>query len=149
REERRSGNQAVNELLDNRRCWMVERPRRTLSSSFAAVSVALVGWYLSAASLSAQAPGPSITLGEAVQMALKNYPALKERRARAQAAEEGVSVAKTAYLPRLDVLWQENRATTNNVFGMLLPQSTIFSMTGPVLGTRSLSDSVWGSAVGA
>src|SRR5437773_5465415 len=44
------------------------------------------------------------------------------------------------------MLWQENRGTTNNVFGLLFPQSTIFSMTGPVQGTRSLGDSVWGSA---
>src|SRR5258705_2373210 len=43
-------------------------------------------------------------------------------------------------------MWQENRGTTNNVFGLLFPQSTLFSMTGPVLGTRSLGDSVWGSA---
>src|SRR5262245_8011188 len=92
-------------------------------------------------------PTGPLTLNDAIQLAQRNYPAVKERRARAQAAEEGVGVARTAYLPRLDVLWQENRATTNNVFGVLLPQSTIFSMTGPVLGTRSLSDSVWGSAV--
>src|SRR5262245_64032366 len=99
---------------------------------------------------SAQPPptGP-LTLNDAIQMAVRNYPAIKERRARAQAAEERVGVAQTAYLPRLDLLWQENRATTNNVFGVLLPQSTIFSMTGPVLGTRSFGDSVWGSAVGA
>ena len=46
------------------------------------------------------------------------------------------------------MLWQENRATTNNVFGLLLPQSVISSMSGPALGTRSLGDSVWGSAGG-
>src|SRR5437773_6411681 len=44
------------------------------------------------------------------------------------------------------MLWQENRGTTNNVFGLLFPQSTVFSMTGPAQGTRSLGDSVWGSA---
>src|SRR2546428_9984667 len=93
------------------------------------------------------ASGP-LTLNDAIQLALKNYPAIKESRARAQAAEEGVGVARTAYLPRLDMMWQENRGTTNNVFGLLFPQSTLFSMTGPVLGTRSLGDSVWGS-VGA
>jgi len=87
-----------------------------------------------------------LTLNDAVQSALQNYPAIKESRARAQAAEQGIGVARTAYLPRLDMMWQENRATTNNVFGLLFPQSTLFSMTGPVLGTRSLSDSVWGSA---
>src|SRR2546428_1141716 len=95
----------------------------------------------------AQSPvsGP-LTLNDAIQRALKNPPAIKESRARAQAAEEGVGVARTAYLPRLDMMWQENRGTTNNVFGLLFPQSTLFSMTGPVLGTRSLGDSVWGSA---
>ena len=95
----------------------------------------------------AQGPGSiPLTLNDAIQLALKNYPAIKESRARAQAAEEGVGVARTAYLPRLDMMWQENRGTTNNVFGLLFPQSTLFSMSGPVLGTRSLGDSVWGSA---
>jgi outer membrane protein len=90
----------------------------------------------------------ALSLNDAVELALKNYPAIKESRARAQAAAEGVAVARTAYLPRLDLLWQENRATTNNVFGLLLPQSVIPSISGPVLGTRSLGDSVWGSAAG-
>ena len=31
----------------------------------------------------------------------------------------GVSVAKSAYLPRLDSLWQSNRGTANNIFGSL------------------------------
>jgi outer membrane protein TolC len=92
------------------------------------------------------ATGP-ITLNEAVQLALKNYPSIKEMRARANAAEEGVAVARTAYLPRLDMVWQENRATRNNVFGLLLPQSIIPSISGPVL--ESSIDSVWGSAGGA
>jgi outer membrane protein len=99
------------------------------------------------APLSAQPEGGQLTLNDAVQLALRNYPALKERRARAQAAEEGIGLARTAYLPRLDMVWQENRATTNNVFGLLLPQSVIPSISGPVLGTRSY-DSVWGSAAG-
>ena len=111
------------------------------------IGFALVGYALSASDASAQSAnaGP-LTLNDAIQLALKNYPAIKESRARAQAAEAGVGVARTAYLPRLDMLWQENRGTTNNVFGLLFPQSTLFSMTGPVLGTRSLADSVWGSA---
>src|SRR5437870_6511957 len=94
------------------------------------------------------APSGPLSLSGAVQLALKNYPAIQESRARAQAAEEGIGVARTAYLPRLDVMWQENRATTNNIFGLLLPQSVVPSISGPVLGTRSLGDSVWGSAAG-
>lgn len=66
-----------------------------------------------------------MTLNQAVELALKNYPAIKESRARAQAAEEGIGVARASYLPRLDLLWQANRATRNNVFGLLLPQAVV------------------------
>src|SRR5437870_9159564 len=114
------------------------------------IGLVVVGCLLSPGRAAAQPPasGP-LSLSGAVQLALKNYPAIKESRARAQAAEEGVGVARTAYLPRLDIMWQENRATTNNVFGLLLPPSVVPSISGPVLGTRSLGDSVWGSAAGA
>src|SRR6266853_1995642 len=108
------------------------------------IAVALIGCVLSPIELAAQGAGNgAITLNDAIQLALKNYPAIKESRARAQAAEALVGVARTAYLPRLDMMWQENRATTNNVFGLLLPQSTLAPISGPVLGTRSLGDSVW------
>jgi outer membrane protein TolC len=46
------------------------------------------------------------------------------------------------------MLWQENRASVNNVFGTLLPQGIIPSISGPVLGTKSF-DSTFGSAGGA
>src|SRR5262249_14562120 len=42
---------------------------------------------------------------------------------------------------------QANRATRNNVLGLLLPQSTIPSISGPVLGTNNLG-TAWGSAIG-
>ena len=107
------------------------------------IAIVLVGCAFHATDAAAQtADARALTLNDAIQSAIRNYPAIRESRARAQAAEEGVGVARTAYLPRLDVLWQENRGTTNNVFGMLLPQSTIFSITGPVLGTRSLGNSL-------
>src|SRR5207244_4017213 len=122
---------------------------RLVSRHVWSVGIALIACVSSPTSALAQGAGtPPLTLGDAVQLALKNYPAIKESRARAQAAEEGVGVARTAYLPRLDMVWQENRATTNNVFGLLLPQSVVPSISGPVLGTRSLGDSVWGSAAG-
>src|SRR2546427_12358303 len=111
-------------------------------------AVFTVGWCLSPAPALAQPAGSGpLALNDAVQLALKNYPAIKESRARAQAAEEGIGVARTAYFPRLDMLWQENRATQNNVFGLLLPQSIVPQVSGPVLGTRSYNG-VWGSAAG-
>jgi outer membrane protein len=110
---------------------------------------ALVGCVLSPTTGAAQSSGATpLTLNEAMQLALKNFPTIRESRAQAQAAEAGVGVARTAYLPRLDLIWQENRATTNNVFGLLLPQAVVPSMSGPALGTRSLGHSVWGSAAG-
>ena len=45
-------------------------------------------------------------------------------------------------------LAQVNRATRNNVFGLLLPQAVIPSISGPVLGTNNLG-TAWGSAIGA
>jgi outer membrane protein TolC len=58
-----------------------------------------------------------------------------------------IRLARTAYLPRVDGLAQFNRATRNNVFGSLLPQNTIPSMSGPVIGSNN-GGSVWGSATG-
>src|SRR5262245_10215225 len=99
--------------------------------------------------VAAQSPPASsaLSLTEAVQLALKNYPGIRESQARAVAAKEGVYVARTAYLPRVDALWHVNRATSNNVFGLLFPQPVVPPVSGPVLSTHS-SDSVWGSAAG-
>ncbi|MGH9769033.1 MAG: TolC family protein [Blastocatellia bacterium] len=92
---------------------------------------------------------PSLTLNfeQAVELALKNYPAIREALAKRQAAEAGVELARTNYLPRADMLWQQNRATRNNVFGLLLPQSVIPGISGPQLDSVSMS-SAWGSAGG-
>jgi outer membrane protein len=92
---------------------------------------------------------PSLTLNfeQAVELALKNYPAIRAAQAQRQAAEAGVELARTNYLPRADMLWQQNRATRNNVFGMLLPQSVIPPISGPQLDSTSMS-SAWGSAGG-
>ncbi|PYR74535.1 MAG: TolC family protein [Acidobacteria bacterium] len=127
---------------------MRERSRNRAVWSWRWIGLAAVGCMLSPGRAVAQpAPSGPLSLYDAIQLALKNYPAIKESRARAQAADEGIGVARTAFLPRLDMLWQENRATHNNVFGLLLPQPIVPPISGPVLGTRSY-DSVWGSAAG-
>ena len=92
-------------------------------------------------------PPAPLKLDAAVELALSNYPAIKTAQAQADAAKTNIEVARTAYLPRLDFLYQENRATRNNVFGALLPQSIIPSISGPVLGTESW-ESTFGSAGG-
>lgn len=87
------------------------------------------------------------TLEEAVDFALKNYPAVRASLEQVNATKSGVELARTNYFPRTDLLWQGNRASRNNVFGLLLPQSIIPSVSGPVLPTDS-AQGVWGSAAG-
>ena len=114
---------------------------------------AFIGCALWSTASYAQQPGPSapaaqasLSLSDAVQLALANYPAVQEQRARARAAEERIAVTRTAYLPRIDAVWQEYRATHNNVFGLLFP-GVLQPVSGPVL--PKTAESVWGSAVGA
>lgn len=88
------------------------------------------------------------TLRQAVDYALDHYPAVRISLARLTQAQANVGLAKTQYLPSANLLWQTNRGTFNNIFGQLLPQAVIPSMSGPVLGSTS-NTSAWGSAGGA
>src|SRR6267143_1225934 len=88
-----------------------------------------------------------LTLEEAVDFALKNYPAVRASLERVSAAQAGVGLARTSYLPRADMLWQTIRATDNNITGLLLPQSVIAPITGAVTLSPS-NQSAWGSAAG-
>ena len=110
----------------------------------------VVVFLMVSASLQAQQATPPVglTLTQAVEDALHNYPSVRVSQEQINAAAAGIQLARTAYLPRVDLLAQANRATRNNVFGILLPQGVIPSISGPVLGTNNL-ETVWGSAVGA
>lgn len=98
--------------------------------------------------VAAAQPPQSLTIVEAIQYATDHYPSVRAALEQVNASAAGVDVARSASLPRLDSLWQTNRATANNIFGQLLPQSVIPAMSGPVLASAS-GDSVWGSAAGA
>jgi outer membrane protein TolC len=89
----------------------------------------------------------ALTITQAVEAALRNYPSIRVSQEQINAAAAGIQLARTAYLPKIDTLAQVNRATRNNVFGLLLPQSVIPSISGPVLGTNNFG-TAWGSAVG-
>jgi len=97
---------------------------------------------------SAMLPPASLTLEQALQYAVDHYPTIRAALEQVNASTAGVDVARSAYLPRLDSLWQSNRGTANNIFGQVLPQSVLPSLSGPVL-TSASGESVWGSAVGA
>jgi outer membrane protein len=96
---------------------------------------------------SSTAENKVLTLEEAVDFALKNYPAVRASLERVNAARAGIGLAQTNYLPRADIVWQTNRATDNNITGLLLPQSIIAPISGPVPVSTS-NRSAWGSAAG-
>jgi len=98
--------------------------------------------------IASSAAAQPLTLTQAVHGALDRYPSIRVSREQIAAAAAGITLARTAYLPKVDALAQVNRATRNNVFGLLLPQSVIPSMSGPVIGTNN-TGTVWGSALGA
>ncbi|GAC1423276.1 MAG: hypothetical protein NVSMB62_19630 [Acidobacteriaceae bacterium] len=79
--------------------------------------------------------------------ASRDYPLVHVTQEELNASAANIQLARTAYLPRIEGLAQFSRATRNNVFGALLPQSVVPSITGPVLGTNN-GGSVWGSATG-
>jgi outer membrane protein len=92
-------------------------------------------------------PEGPLTLDQAVDFGLANYPAVRASMERALASKEGVSLSRTTYLPRTDLLWQSNRATRNNIFGLLFPQPVVPPISGPVLSSTT-DRGVWGSAAG-
>src|SRR5438309_8030625 len=124
------------------RCTLIVQGEQT---SVRMLLEVVIGTILMPGLVAAQ-PAP-LTLGQAVQQSVEKYPAVRGSLEQVSAAAAGINLARTAYLPRADFLGQVNRATHNNVFGLLFPQSVIPSMTGPVLGTNS-GQNVWGSAVG-
>jgi outer membrane protein len=89
----------------------------------------------------------ALTLNSVVEDAAKNYPSIQVSQEELNAAGARIQLARTAYLPRVDALAQFNRGTRNNVFGSLLPQGIVPSMSGPVIGTNN-GGTVWASATG-
>ena len=90
-------------------------------------------------------PIQGMTLQEAVDAALKNYPSIRVSQEEMNAAAAGIRLAQTAYLPRVDGLAQANRATRNTFYGVLLPQSIIPNLAGAATDNFG---TVWDSGVG-
>jgi outer membrane protein len=114
----------------------------------ALIGVTVLSGGAGAQSAPAQPAVQTFTLEQALQFALDHYPTVRAALEQIAASTANVNVARAAYLPRLDSVWQTNRATANSIFGQLLPQPVIPPISGPVLPSAS-ADSVWGSAAGA
>lgn len=89
----------------------------------------------------------TLSIEQAVSAAISKYPSVRVSEAEVRHAAAAIQLARTAYLPKLDAVAGVNRATRNNVLGLLLPSQVIAPISGPVLGTNGLA-SAWGSTVG-
>lgn len=128
--------------------------RRVLPPRFFALQVGCgILVILTSLSVSAQvAPPPpqagaSLSIATVVHDAERDYPLIHVTEAELNASVANIRLSRTAYLPRVDGIAQFNRATRNNIFGSLLPQATLPSISGPVIGSNN-GGSVWGSATG-
>jgi len=85
-------------------------------------------------------------LGEAVQKAAINYPALKAKALQVEALKKNIQVVSNTGLPSLDASYQVNYATYNNITGMAYP-TYLVPISGPPSKDNNLAG-VFGSATG-
>src|ERR1700757_4220024 len=125
--------------------FLMRRPSFALLCALGSVLVAQLP---AAAQTTVENASAPLTLEQVIATATANYPAIRAAQAQQRAASETVGVAKTAFLPRTDILWQTDRATANNVLGLTLPQAVIPSVTGSILPPDA-TRSAWNSTGGA
>jgi outer membrane protein len=88
----------------------------------------------------------SFTLVMAIQQAEARYPAIRAAEEQKESARSAIGVAQAAYLPRADLVWQLNRATTNKANLVPLGQSIVPIPTPPARETTGHSD--WNTLTG-
>lgn len=95
-------------------------------------------------------PDAVFTLQQAVNTAVKNFPSIRAAAERINAARADITLAKTAYLPRLDLIAQEMRTTGNVTAGTILNQEfdVIPTQTGKEQGGSRFSNN-WANNVAA
>ncbi|MBX3278047.1 MAG: TolC family protein [Acidobacteria bacterium] len=109
--------------------------------------VFLIASISASVSFAQESTSTTLTLRTAVESAQRNYPSIRAAESGAAAGAAGADLARTTYLPRLDLVFQENRATRNNIFGLIFQQSVIPPISGPQLDTTT-NQSTWGSSAG-
>lgn len=108
---------------------------------------ALTASFVFAQSSPPERPAGPLTIQAAVELATRNYPTIRASLAEISAAESGVDLARTAYLPHADLLLGMNRATRNNVFGLIFPNGVVPAISGPVEEEATIT-STFGSSAG-
>ena len=126
--------------------------RESVLALFCVASATAGCMFLETAMLHAQQVDASgartLNLTQVIKAARADYPAIQAAQSQQRTAQGAIGVARTAYLPRTDLLWQTNRATANNIYGLLLPQGVISNISGPVINS-DVSRSAWSSGGGA
>jgi outer membrane protein TolC len=89
-----------------------------------------------------------VRLKGAIAQATDSFAEALASRAELSASDETLGLAKKAYLPSADLYLQWNRATRNNVFGLLFPSGGVSSISGPVLD-EATSQGTFGSVAAA
>jgi outer membrane protein TolC len=120
--------------------------RRTIVIGTAVLLIVCLFSHSSREQTSAPAP-KTFSLEDAVDYALRNYPAVRASLEQVNAARAGVTVARTQYLPSLSGVFQDSRATQNQAPGIWLPTAITPAVEGSVAG--SSGQSYWGSQAGA
>ena len=96
-----------------------------------------------AAAQNQPAPPRIFTLEQAVNNALQNYPAVRSSLELVAAARTGVTLARTQYLPQLNGVYQDSRATQNQVPGIWMGTPITPTVEGPI--GPSSGQSFWDS----
>ena len=89
-----------------------------------------------------------LTLEDAVDYALQNYPAVRASLEQVSAARAGVTLARTQYLPQLNGVYQDSRATQNQVPGHLAADAN-HSNGGRARLVLRVDRVIWGSQAAA
>ncbi len=98
----------------------------------------------------AQANEPTakaLTLEDALNYALQHYPAVRASLEEVSAARANVTLARTQYLPQLNGVYQDSRATQNQVPGIWLATPITPTVEGPI--GPSSGQSFWASQAAA
>ena len=125
---------------------MATRPSTYLQMS--AATLLMAGFLSPSLSGQTNATTPrTFSLEDAVNYALQNYPAVRASLEQGNAARAGIALARAQYLPFLNGVYQDSRATQNQVPGIWLPTTITPTVEGPIGGYSG--QSYWGSQVAA
>jgi outer membrane protein len=97
-------------------------------------------------------PTKAVTIREAVAIALRNFPSISSKQYKLRAAMANVTLARTQYLPNLNLDLQEMRATHNVISGTIMNNVSGLDTIPIEAGTPSHSSSFssdWDSNQGA